>query len=147
MSNVSFSDSGLAAAFDAIQEHMNHALRGAGVPATLRATPRAYFPPVNVGVSSDSIEVVAFVPGMEPDALNVSIEKRLLTISGERKAPELPENARYYARERAEGRYTRVVELPADADPDNVQARYTDGCLAISIKRKESAKPRVVTVQ
>lgn len=147
MSNFPFNDSGLAAAFDAIQEHMGRVLRGAGVPAALRATPQAYFPPVNVGVSGDSIEVVAFVPGMEPDALNVSIEKRLLTISGERKAPELPENARYYARERAEGRYTRVIELPADADPDNVQARYTDGCLAISIKRKESAKPRVVTVQ
>ncbi|QVQ25771.1 Hsp20/alpha crystallin family protein [Achromobacter deleyi] len=147
MSNFPFSDSGFAAAFDAIQEHMGRVLRGAGVPAALRATPQAYFPPVNVGVSGDSIEVVAFVPGMEPDALNVSIEKRLLTISGERKAPELPENARYYARERAEGRYMRVIELPADADPDNVQARYTDGCLAISIKRKESAKPRVVTVQ
>ena len=147
MSNFPFNDSSFAAAFDAIQEHMGRVLRGAGVPAALRATPQAYFPPVNVGVSGDSIEVVAFVPGMEPDALNVSIEKGLLTISGERKAPELPENARYYARERAEGRYTRVIELPADADPDNVQARYTDGCLAISIKRKESARPRVVTVQ
>jgi HSP20 family protein len=40
-----------------------------------------------------------------------------------------------------------VVELPADADPDDVQARYTDGCLAISIKRKEASKPRLVTVQ
>ena len=103
--------------------------------------------PVNVGVSGDSIEVVAFIPGVDPEGLNVSIEKSLLTISGERKPQDLPEGARYYARERTQGRYTRVIELPADADPDNVQARYTDGCLAISIKRKESAKPRTVTVQ
>jgi HSP20 family protein len=147
MTNFPFSDNGFSAAFDAIQEHMDRVLRGAGVPAALRATPQAHFPPVNVGVSGDSIEVVAFVPGVEPDTLNVSIEKRLLTISGERQAPQLPDNARYYARERFEGRYTRVVELPADADPDDVQARYTDGCLSISIKRKEASKPRLVTVQ
>lgn len=147
MSNFPFSDSGFATAFDAIQEHMGRVLRGAGVPAALRATPQGYFPPVNVGVSGDSIEVVAFIPGVDPEGLNVSIEKSLLTISGERKPQDLPEGARYYARERTQGRYTRVIELPADADPDNVQARYTDGCLAISIKRKESAKPRTVTVQ
>ncbi|CAB3690752.1 Hsp20/alpha crystallin family protein [Achromobacter pestifer] len=147
MSNFPFSDSGFASAFDTIQEHMGRVLRGAGLPAALRATPQALFPPVNVGVSGDSIEVVAFVPGMEPDGLNVTLEKRVLTISGERSAPELPENARYYARERAHGRYVRVIELPADVDPEQVQARYVDGCLAISIKRKESSKPRVVTVQ
>ncbi|MGH8817156.1 MAG: Hsp20/alpha crystallin family protein [Achromobacter pestifer] len=147
MSNFPFSDSGFASAFDTIQEHMGRVLRGAGLPAALRATPQALFPPVNVGVSGDSIEVVAFVPGMEPDGLNVTLEKRVLTISGERSAPELPENARYYARERAHGRYVRVIELPADVDPEHVQARYADGCLAISIKRKESSKPRVVTVQ
>ncbi|KAG1365945.1 hypothetical protein G6F59_018853 [Rhizopus arrhizus] len=84
---------------------------------------------------------------MQPDDLNVTLEKRVLTISGERTQPALPENARYYARERAVGRYTRVIELPADVDPDQVQARYTDGCLAISIKRKESSQPRVVPVQ
>ncbi|CAO3987610.1 Hsp20/alpha crystallin family protein [Achromobacter mucicolens] len=147
MSNFPFNDSGFASAFDAIQEHMGRVLRGAGVPAALRATPQGYFPPVNVGVSGDSIEVVAFISGVDPEGLNVSIEKSLLTISGERKPQDLPEGARYYARERTQGRYTRVIELPADADPDNVQARYTDGCLAISIKRKESAKPRTVTVQ
>jgi HSP20 family protein len=147
MSNFPFSDSGFASAFDAIQEHMGRVLRSAGVPAALRATPQALFPPVNVGVSGDSVEVVAFVPGMQPDDLNVTLEKRVLTISGERTQPALPENARYYARERAVGRYTRVIELPADVDPDQVQARYTDGCLAISIKRKESSKPRVVPVE
>ncbi|WP_313623563.1 Hsp20/alpha crystallin family protein [Achromobacter sp.] len=147
MSNFPFSDSGFASAFNAIQEHMDRVLRGTAAPAALRAQPQTYFPPVNVGVSPDSIEVVAFVPGMDPEGLNVSIEKGLLTIGGERKAQELPEGGRYYARERAQGRYTRVIELPADADPDNVQARYTDGCLAISVKRKESSKPRIVTVQ
>ena len=66
MTNFPFSDSGFSAAFDAIQEHMDRVLRGAGAPAALRATPQAHFPPVNVGVSADSIEVVAFVPGVEP---------------------------------------------------------------------------------
>ncbi|MCG7193912.1 Hsp20/alpha crystallin family protein [Pseudomonas aeruginosa] len=39
------------------------------------------------------------------------------------------------------------MELPADVDADNVQARYVDGCLLVSIKKKESSKPRLIPVQ
>ncbi len=79
--------------------------------------------------------------------MKVSIEKGLLTISGTRSMPPLPDNGRYYARERAEGNFTRVIELPGDVDPDKVEARYIDGCLLISIKKKESSKPRLVAIQ
>ncbi len=147
MANYPFSDSSVESLFDAVQEQMDRILRGAGLPATLRTVPRGRFPPVNIGVSDDATVVVSFVPGIEPDALKVSMEKGLLTISGTRKAPPLPENARYYARERAQGDFSRVIELPADADPDNVEARYVDGCLLISIKKKESSKPRLIAIQ
>jgi len=147
MANYPFGDSGFDSLFDAVQEQMDQILRSAGLPATLRALPGGRFPPVNVGISDDAAIVVGFIPGVEPETLNVSIEKGLLTISGERKSPPLPENARYYARERAEGAFSRVIELPGDIDPDNVEARYTDGCLAISIKKKESSKPRLIAIQ
>jgi len=142
-----FGDSGLGLVFDAVQEQMERVLRNSGLPAGLRSLPHGNFPPVNVGVSDDAVVVVTFVPGLEPEALNVSIEKGLLTISGERKVQDLPEGARYYARERTQGAFTRVVELPADIDPDKVQARYVDGCLLITVGKKESSKPRQITVQ
>ncbi|MFY2026207.1 Hsp20/alpha crystallin family protein [Achromobacter xylosoxidans] len=147
MANYPFTDTGVESFFDAVQEQMDRILRGAGLPATLRALPRGHFPPVNIGVSDEAAVVVAFIPGIDPDTLKVSIEKGLLTISGTREAQELPENARYYARERTDGSFTRAIELPADVDADNVQARYVDGCLLVSIKKKESSKPRLIPVQ
>lgn len=98
-------------------------------------------------MSDDAAVVVAFIPGIDPDTLKVSIEKGLLTISGTRQSRDFPENARYYARERAEGSFSRAIELPADVDADNVEARYVDGCLLVSIKKKESSKPRLIPVQ
>ncbi|WP_251864898.1 Hsp20/alpha crystallin family protein [Achromobacter sp. Marseille-Q4962] len=147
MATFPFFDSGIASAFDAMQEQMERLLRGAGPRSTLRGSARAGFPPINVGVCPGSVEVVAFMPGVEPEALKVSIDKGVLTISGERKAEEAPAGATFYARERASGSFTRVVELPQDADPDQVGARYVDGCLRVSIKRKEASQPRVIAVQ
>lgn len=147
MANYPFSDSGVGSLFDAIQEQMERVLGNVASPATLRSLPSGRFPPVNIGVSDDAAVVVCFVPGIEPETLKVSMEKGLLTIGGSRKAQALPEGGRYYARERAQGDFTRVIELPGDIDSDNVEARYVDGCLMISIKKKESSKPRLIAVQ
>jgi len=146
MATYPFFDSGISSALDTLQQ-LDNLLRSSTAPSNLRSTTRAGFPPVNVGASADSIEVVAFVPGVDPDALEVTMEKGLLTISGERREEDPAGQTTLYARERARGRFSRVVELPSDADPENIQARYTDGCLCISIGKRESAKPRQITIQ
>jgi len=146
MATYPFFDSGISSALDTLQQ-LDNILRSSTAPSNLRSTARAGFPPVNVGASADSIEVVAFVPGINPDALEVTMEKGLLTISGERREEDPAGQTTLYARERARGRFSRVVELPSDADPENIQARYTDGCLCISIGKRESAKPRQITIQ
>jgi len=135
-------------AFDRLWEQMDEALRGAGVPTSLRSTGRG-FPALNVGATDEAIELVAFAPGLEPATLDVSVDRGLLTISGERKSAlaELPEGATVYASERPAGKFRRAVELPRDADPDRIEARYADGCLRITVRRKESSKPRAITVQ
>ncbi|VVE72304.1 heat-shock protein Hsp20 [Pandoraea anapnoica] len=120
-----------------------------GFPASLRATRTGLFPPVNIGSTDDSIEIVAFAPGLDPEHIDVSIDKGLLTLSGERKAPEraTSEDVKVYAAERFTGAFRRVIELPPHADPDNVKARYVNGCLKISIGRSEASKPRAISVQ
>ena len=146
MATYPFFDSGISSALDTLQQ-LDKILRGSTAPSNLRSTARGDFPPVNVGVCADSIEVVAFVPGVDPEALEVTMEKGLLSISGERGEEEPAGQTTLYARERARGRFSRVVELPSDADPENIQARYTDGCLCISIGKRESAKPRLISIQ
>ena len=121
-----------------------------GFPASIRAAGFGAFPRINIGSTDDSIEIVAFAPGVDPAKLDVSIDKRLLTISGEREFPQ-PQadggDARSYARERFAGTFRRAIELPQHADPDKVSARYVDGCLLVSVAKRESSKPRAITVQ
>jgi HSP20 family protein len=73
----------------------------------------------------------------------------VLSIAGERPAlrSELQEGARQYAQERFSGSFRRVVELPQQADPNRVEARYVDGCLLITVGKREASKPRAITVQ
>lgn len=132
--------------FNRLQQQMSTLT--AGLPASLRAS-QGVFPAINIGATDESIEIVVFVPGIDPAGLDVSIDKGLLTIAGERKRPEAAtlDDARSYARERFAGAFRRVVELPPTANPDDVQAKYSDGCLSIRIGKHESSKPRSITVQ
>jgi HSP20 family protein len=134
--------------FDRLQQQM--ASLFGGFPSSIRSGRLGAFPQVNIGSTDASIEIVAFAPGVEPADLDVSIDKGLLTISGERK-PAWPDktddNTRTYAQERFAGSFRRVIELPQHADPDKVTAQYTNGCLTVSIGKRETSKPRAVTVQ
>ncbi|MBR8061869.1 Hsp20/alpha crystallin family protein [Burkholderia ambifaria] len=118
-------------------------------PAGIRAVRPNAFPALNVGATDDAIEIVAFAPGMAAADFDVSIDKDLLTISGERKPVphDASDDLRTYAQERFHGAFRRVVELPQNADADNVSARYENGCLLIRVGRREAAKPRAITVQ
>jgi HSP20 family protein len=132
---------------DRLQRHMSGAF--GAFPSSIRSSRNGTFPALNIGSTDESIEIVAFAPGIDPSKLELSIDKGLLTIAGER-TPERPaseEGAKSYAQERFSGKFRRVVELPQQADPDNVQARYVDGALLISVGKREASKPRAITVQ
>ncbi|KUY71371.1 Hsp20/alpha crystallin family protein [Burkholderia sp. RF4-BP95] len=133
--------------FDRLQQQMAQLF--GGFPSSIRASRLGAFPQINVGATDESIEIVAFAPGIDATELDVSIDKGLLTISGERKSaqPAPGSETRTYAQERFVGTFRRVIELPDTADPDKVQARYENGCLSISIGKRESSKPRAITVQ
>jgi HSP20 family protein len=73
--------------FDRLQRQM--ASLFAGGPASLRATRIGTFPPVNIGSTDDAVVIVAFAPGLDPAQIDVSIDKGLLSISGERKRPDV----------------------------------------------------------
>jgi HSP20 family protein len=117
---------------------------GSPLPA-IRSVARGSFPPINVGVTQERVDVYLFSPGIDPKTLDVSIQQNLLTVAGERKPAEETQ-AKFYRKERYQGEFRRVITLPEDIDPDQVNARYTDGVLHISVKRRESSKPRQITV-
>lgn len=105
------------------------------------------FPAMNVGGTAQTVELYAFVPGVDPASLDVQIEKGVLTVSGERKPVTLPEQASVHIDERFAGRFRRVVSLPDDVDPNVATAKYQDGVLHISLGRKAATQPRRITIQ
>lgn len=134
--------------FDRLQRQMSSFFNGS--PSSIRAARAGAFPQINMGTTNDSIDIVAFAPGIDPSKLEVTIDKGLLMISGERQIEsdgESADHARTYAQERFSGSFRRAIELPRDADPEKVQARYANGCLTVSVGKRESSKPRAIAVE
>lgn len=119
--------------------------RGGAWPTGIRAIRRGTFPPINVGSTADRVDVYVFASGIDPKALDISIQQNLLVISGQR-AVRVAQEGNYYRRERYDGEFRRVITLPDDVDPERVDAKYRDGVLQITVRRRESAQPRQIAV-
>jgi HSP20 family protein len=138
-------DAGLFDDLRRLESEMDQLLGRWASPAGIRAVRRGTFPPVNVGSTPDRLDVYVFAAGLDPKTLDISIQQNLLAVSGSRRL-ETQETADYYRRERFDGDFRRVISLPDDVDPDRVEARYRDGVLQITVQRRESARPRQITV-
>jgi HSP20 family protein len=118
---------------------------------SIRGGGRGSYPALNVGSTDHSVEVYAFVPGVEPSSIDVHLDRGVLTIDGQRK-PTLPdgssndERTTLHLNERFTGAFRRVVSLPDDIDPSAVTADCRDGVLHVSIARREAARPRRISV-
>ena len=136
------------AELERLQQQLEQVFRPSGLSTSIRGSARGAFPAINVGSTPDSIEVLVFAPGIDAQALQLTVDKGLLVISGERKAnaPPTPGSASVHARERFAGTFRRVVSLPDDADPAKVEASYRDGLLRVTIAKRESSKPRQIAI-
>lgn len=136
----------LFAELDRLQREMRQAF---DLSPSIRGATRGGFPAMNVGGTPASVEIYAFAPGVDPAAIEVQIEKGVLTIAGERKVELPPQDAKaaVHIDERFAGRFRRVVTLPDDIDANAVEAKYRDGVLHISIRRREAARPRRISIQ
>jgi HSP20 family protein len=119
------------------------------ISPSIRGLGRGGFPALNVGGTPQSVEIYAFTPGINPATLEVSLDRGVLTIAGERKSdlPAADAKASVHINERFVGRFRRVLTLPDDVDSNAVAANYRDGILHISIKRRAEAQPRKISVQ
>lgn len=133
----------LFAEMDRLQRELTQAF---DLSPSIRGLTRG-FPAMNVGSTPRSVEVYAFVPGVDPASLDVQMEKGVLTIAGERKPDDIPEKAAVHIDERFAGRFRRVVTLPDDVDADNISADYQNGVLHVSVGRREAVQPRRITIQ
>lgn len=116
---------------------------------SIRGMGRGGYPALNVGSTPTAVEVYAFAPGLDPAAIEVNLDRGVLTLTGERRGGTPAEDAKtsVHLQERFAGRFRRVVSLPDDIDPNAVTASYRDGVLHVSVQRRASAQPRRIEVQ
>lgn len=112
-------------------------------------TSAAWVPPVDIRETDEAYEVVADLPGMTKDDVELRVEDNLLTIRGERRwrEEEGGQEAGWSRRERAYGTFTRSFTLPREVDSEDVKARFRDGVLNVSIPKSEKAKPRTIDIE
>jgi len=85
------------------------------------------------------------LPGVDPDRVDVAVEKNVLTVTAER-PEEQPENATWLLRERPSGTHRREVRLGDRFDPSKVEAAYDNGVLTVTIPVHEEALPHKVNI-
>lgn len=135
--------------FERLRRELDDVFGVSGLPSSIRSVAPGTFPAINVGRTATSVEIYAFAPGLDTSKIDVTLDRGVLRISGERASgiPIDDPKVQVYARERGTGSFTRAISLPDDIDPAHVNASYRDGVLRVSVARRESAQPKRITVQ
>jgi len=83
---------------------------------------------------NEDIVVRAELPGVRPEAVDITVHNGILTISGRREEERQEERGGYLVRERRSGSFRRSLPLPHDVDESKVNARFENGVLTVTIQ-------------
>jgi HSP20 family protein len=112
-----------------------------------RTAPRPVFlPPADIYETKDSIVVMAEMPGVPPDGVDITLERRVLTIRG-RSAPNEHSGYQRVYNEYADGDYERVFTLSDNIDRDRIEATLKDGVLHLTLPKAEAARARRIELK
>lgn len=128
---------------DDVGRTANRRLPGDGA----RVTATQWQPAIDIVEEKDRYVLLADVPGVNPEAIDVRMDDGILNVAGERNPTQQgnPEGIRHF--ERATGKFCRRFTLPESADPDNITASSSNGTLEIVIPKLPEIQPRRITVE
>lgn len=99
-------------------------------------------PRVDVTETDRKIKVTAELPGLSMEDVDVSLERNMLTIRGEKKQEREQRAHNYLRSERSYGSFTRSIPLPAQVSPDEIDAVFRNGVLTVTLPKTEKPEPR-----
>ncbi len=104
-------------------------------------------PETDVVETEREIRVVAEMPGLRRENIEIDVENNVLTIRGEKREQRTEgEQGRWHLAERRYGTFTRSFVLPRDVDADGIQASFQDGVLTVSVPKSEKARRRRIEI-
>jgi HSP20 family protein len=107
---------------------------------------RRWLPPMDLVETDDHFVLRADLPGLSEEDVNIEVEDRVLTVSGERKAEQTENKDGYHRVERAFGSFSRSLTLPEGIDAEAVSASFDKGVLEVQIPKPEERKPRKISI-
>ena len=130
------------ATFAAVQRAMDSVMGGDLLGTRISG---GAYPPVRVYKEAEDFVVVAELPGVRKEDLDVQVSGDTLRIKG-KKAAAYEGNANAPRREQDAGEFDRSLTLPVQLDAAKVAAEYRDGVLTVRLPRADSERPRSVAI-
>lgn len=112
----------------------------------LGLAPRSEFPPVKVWAGAEGAIIVAEIPGVAPDQIDVAVYQDTVTLRGKRAPETFGDDVLVHRQERVHGPFARTVVLPFRVDADKVTARFARGVLTLELPRPAADKPRQIKI-
>ena len=135
----------LLTAFDPFTQEFDRLAQRVFGTANGGAVTRWSVMPMDAIRSKDEVVLRFDLPGIDPESLEVTVDRGVLTVSAKR-AEEYAEGENPYRRERVMGTFTRRVSLSDTIDSEKIDAGYTNGVLSVRLPLLEKAQPRKVEI-
>jgi len=104
------------------------------------------FPRLQGWVKPDEVVIQAELPGVDPDKMEINLQAKTLTLSGNREVEAPFQDGQVALNERVTGAFKRSVELPYEVESGKIKATHKHGVLTIRLPRAESGKPRKIQI-
>jgi HSP20 family protein len=127
---------------------MDRLLQDAFVPSLTGGAEGAQFwPAVDIVNTEDAFVVVASLPGVGPDDVEITLENQTLSIRGQVGDDSESEGGDYLYRERRIGRFSRQITFPTRVEAENADARFENGTLRLRVPKAAETKPRRIEIK
>ena len=110
------------------------------------AAAKQWMPRVDIQEEDTRFAIFADIPGVDPKDIEITMEKGILSIKGERKSETSEQNGKLTRTERSHGLFYRRFALPDVANADGIQASGKNGVLEVSIPKRPEVAPRRINV-
>ena len=131
--------------FDQFNHEINRLFSSSyGLPAANEE--RNWAPAVDIREEDDRFLLIADIPGVKREDVEVTLEEGVLTIKGERHTRNEETREGFHRKERVHGTFMRQFTLPDTVNPDSINAAINDGVLEIGIPKQDKPKPKKISV-
>jgi len=115
-------------------------------PLSTLSEAEKWAPRVDIRETDDALLVQAELPGIDKKDVQLEVKDGVLTLSGERRYEKDVKEENVHRVERVYGRFSRSFSLPSNVDANKVDADMKDGVLEVRLPKRESAKPKAISI-